>query len=413
MICKKLLLFAIVIFFFACTKNNSASDSNSNDPASLPVISGFSPLAAPVDSIVTITGAHFNLDITKDIVKFNGTVAIVKSATDAQLIVVVPTGASMGKITVTVGSNTATSGANFTVSDQWTLKSGFPGSFMGNVSSFGIGNKLYVGMGEGAGTGNLGVWLQEFWQYDAIADVWTQKADYPGVSTGLGAGFSIGNKGYVVMNPDSTGNSLWQYDTSLNTWTRKTAFPGNSQLGIVAFSVNNYGYVGLGMSNNFWQYDPVADSWTQKGNFPGMASTYAASFVIGNYAYVGSGMNGLNTSSGSAEFFRYDPSSDTWTQKADFPGGGRNSASAFAIADYGYLGTGYNLNGVYLNDFWQYNSSSDSWIQKKNFGGGARSEASGFAGVYQGYLGFGWGQAHMVGQNTYSSTYIDIWQYQP
>src|ERR1700733_5139255 len=197
---KILLLFPLALYFYSCSKHSSATNSNGGGTTNLPVISGFNPSSAAVDSFVTITGSNFSTDITQDIVKFNDTIAIVNSASVSQIVVVVPPGASNGKITVTVLNQTATSVANFTVSDHWSLMRGFPGSLMGNVVSFRVGNKLYLGLGEGAGTSNLGVWQNEFWQYDAIANVWTRKADYPGVSTGFGVGFSIADKGYVVMN---------------------------------------------------------------------------------------------------------------------------------------------------------------------------------------------------------------------
>jgi N-acetylneuraminic acid mutarotase len=215
------------------------------------------------------------------------------------------------------------------------------------------------------------------------------------------------------MNYDSSGAPLWQYDTDVNTWTRKANFPAEPRLGAISFGVNGYGYVGLGTYKDFWQYDPVADSWTQKANYPGTSPTYAASFVIGNYAYIGAGMNGNNTPSGSTEFYQYDPSTDAWTQKTDFPGGGRNSPAGFAIDGNGYLGTGYDLNGHYLSDFWKYNPSTNTWSGIKDFGGGIRADASGFATAHQGYLGFGDGGTHQLSNGYYGSPYFDFWQYQP
>ena len=96
------------------------------------------------------------------------------------------------------------------------------------------------------------------------------KANYPGIATGYGVGFSVAGEGYVVMNPDTNGhNSLWQYDTASNKWSQKADFPGSPELGIVAFGLNNYGYVGLGVlseygTNAFYQYDPASDTWNKK-----------------------------------------------------------------------------------------------------------------------------------------------------
>jgi N-acetylneuraminic acid mutarotase len=417
MISNKLLLFAFVIFTLSCSKNNSTTGSAliSNAPTLLPTISGFNPAASPVDSLVTITGTNFSSDVSKDQVLFNDTLAVVKSATSTQLNVIVPAGASTGKITVAVGTGSVNSAAIFTVTDHWTLQNVFPGSFMGNALTFQIGNKVYLGMGEGAGSNNLGTWLKEFWQYDVIAKAWTQKASFPGKTGGYQVCFTAGDKGYVALNFDVSGNlSLWQYDTALNTWSQKANFPGDPEYGMVAFGINNYGYLGLGgTSPIIWQYDPAADFWTQKVNFPGTASSYPVSFVIGNYGYVGTGMNGLNTATGSQEFFQYDPSSDTWNKRADFPGVGRNMAAGFAIGNFGYLGTGFGVNGNELSDFWQYNPSSDRWIQKNDFGGGIRGQAIGFSGAGQGYLGFGIGVQHQVEPNVTSASFDDLWEYQP
>ena len=57
--------------------------------------------------------------------------------------------------------------------------------------------------------------------------------------------------------------------------------------------------------------------WTQKTNFSGAPRYHSVAFAIGNKIYVGTGWN--NTSYYN-DFYEYDPASDTWTQKANFPG---------------------------------------------------------------------------------------------
>ena len=386
-------------------------------PKPLPVITNFSPVSGAVDTIVTITGAHFNADISKDIVKFNGTTAVIKSGSESQLIVAVPSGASTGKITVMVDTGTAISAQDFTMiaGNQWTLLTTFPGTFMQSMTSFQIGTKLYIGIGQ-ASAGNL----TEFWEYDISSGVWTQKADYPAMSLPKqGAGFSVGNKGYVIMSPDTLGYPVfWEYDPAADKWTAKGYFPQTLQQGMIAFTIDNYAYVGPGGdgpsgSRKVWQYDPVANSWTRKSDYPGAGTTWPAVFTIGHYAYVGTGMTGMNTVTGSKDFYRYDPSSDTWTRKADFPGVGRNSAAGFAIGNFGYLGTGVSNNG-YVADYWQYNPSADTWKQIKDFGGSYRGSAIACSGNQQGYAGFGMGSLHQAGPfGAYNNTYIDLWQYQP
>ena len=101
----------MLVFSFSCKKTSDEPNTpppvtdTTKPPKPLPVITGFSPVTGAVDTTVTITGAHFSADITKDIVKFNGTTAVVKSGSDAQLVVTVPAGATTGKITVTIDTS--------------------------------------------------------------------------------------------------------------------------------------------------------------------------------------------------------------------------------------------------------------------------------------------------------------------
>lgn len=80
-----------------------------------PVISEITPDSAPVDSIVIIKGKFFSPDKDNNIVSFHGTTAVVTDATDTQLTVTVPAGATTGKITVDVNGTTVTSANDFTV----------------------------------------------------------------------------------------------------------------------------------------------------------------------------------------------------------------------------------------------------------------------------------------------------------
>jgi YD repeat-containing protein len=75
----------------------------------------FTPDSGPIGAAVTINGTGFSATASQDTVKFNGTAATVSSATNRQLTVMVPTGATAGPISVTSPNGTATSSVNFTV----------------------------------------------------------------------------------------------------------------------------------------------------------------------------------------------------------------------------------------------------------------------------------------------------------
>ena len=78
-------------------------------------ISGFSPTSGPAGTSVTITGAGFNATPANNAVMFNGTAASISSSSATSISTTVPTGATTGRIQVTVAGVTATSAQDFVV----------------------------------------------------------------------------------------------------------------------------------------------------------------------------------------------------------------------------------------------------------------------------------------------------------
>ncbi len=78
-----------------------------------PLISSFSPASGPVGTTVTITGGNFSTTAANNIVYFGATKATVTSATNTQLVVTVPAGATFESITATVNGLTGYSSKPF------------------------------------------------------------------------------------------------------------------------------------------------------------------------------------------------------------------------------------------------------------------------------------------------------------
>ena len=115
----------------------------------------------------------------------------------------------------------------------------------------------------------------------------------------------------------------------------------------------------------------------------------AVGFSIGSKGYIGTGYGNVYSNTPyRKDFWEYDPSTDSWTQKADFGGTARYFAAGFSIGTKGYIGTGYNSSGP-LKDFWEYNPTSNIWTRKADFGGVARGAATGFSIGSMGYIGTG------------------------
>ncbi|MEM6261628.1 MAG: kelch repeat-containing protein [Bacteroidota bacterium] len=215
---------------------------------------------------------------------------------------------------------------------------------------------------------------------------------------------------------DVYSGSGWQKNCPLsssggvtNEWTQMPDLTGNDRLSAVGFSINGKGYVGTGsrgiplVKQDFWEYDPVSNTWTQKRNYPA-SITDAFAFSIGDKGYVGGGRDGSFISLNTLR--AYNPGTNTWTSMANLPGGGRYDAIGFSINGIGYMGTGTRRVNPTANakDFHAYDPVSNSWTQMANFGGAGRHSAVGFAVNGKGYVGLG--QA----SNTY---YKDFWSYDP
>jgi len=245
----------------------------------------------------------------------------------------------------------------------------------------------------------------------AFAQTWTQKASAPFAGNEGGGAFTIGANIYFASGKD---RSFYLYDQSADTWTQKADLPGDTKTRtyLTAFAVSGKGYVGLGISEigtmkkDFWEYDPTADSWTQKADFPGGIRIQAASFVINSKAYVGGGAD--VTGGYFNDFYAFDPSSNTWTKKAKIQttGGYANIASpaSFSLGGFGYF-VGGERGPVEYHNTAQYDPVNDKWKQKASLPGNNRVAATGFSYGHLGYVGFG--------MTMFTTGYDDFFSYDP
>lgn len=115
-----LLVLAFTLTFVGCGDDNpTGSNGDDNGDGGAPTISSVEPAYADFGETVTITGENFASSASGNTVTFSPDVeATIESASSTELTVTVPEGTEDGPISVTVGSETATSSASFAVVPQ-------------------------------------------------------------------------------------------------------------------------------------------------------------------------------------------------------------------------------------------------------------------------------------------------------
>jgi len=280
--------------------------------------------------------------------------------------------------------------------NTWSPSASFAAGERERAVSFTIGGRGYVG----TGIDSADNCKKDFWEYDPGTNSWTQKADFLGVARRDAVGFAIGSRGYIgtgittsVAWLGTKKKDFWEYNPITNTWTAKENWPGNFGQGVYyasSFTSNTKGYIVCGKlgpsyySNELWEYDPVSDNWDQKDNFPGGTRYGGVAVSISGKGYYGCGSD---ENYYCKDWWEYDPQSENWTKKADFPGAPRFNAAGFTIEGRGFVGLG--TDGGYQKDFYEYNPASNSWQQKADYMGSARRSVVAFGIGGFGYVGTG------------------------
>lgn len=300
----------------------------------------------------------------------------------------------------------------------FTTLTSIPGTnqeFDGGIA-FELNGSIYAG---------AGFYGKKIHQYNIGTDTWSAKNDLPGsvYSRTSAQAFTLNGKAYVLngddINPSTfTSTKLldfYEYNESGDTWVSKPAPPFTYRRGAAVFVIDNKAYLVGGydntntLTNTTWEYDGT--TWTQKANVPTTNLGQASSFVLNNLGYVACGLTKVTTTSQTNLLFQYNPSTDTWTSKAAFPGAVRAGAMGFSAGGQGFCGLGSNVNSsfqfVYHNDFYGYDPASNSWsLVPTTFPGTSRQSAMAVSYNNKAYIGAGW--SFLGGTNSYFSDWYEF-----
>jgi len=200
--------------------------------------------------------------------------------------------------------------------DSWTTLEPMPTAETGLRAAV-VNDKIYV------------VGKEVNYDYDPAADTWTTRTPMSTPRSGFGVAVCQ-DKIYCIGGYTSgweTGiNEV--YDPSTGTWETRTSMP-TSRTQIVANEVDGKIYVMAGytfphpsfptLCNKTEVYDPTTDSWTEKAqmpNYQGVAMADDASAVVDNKIYV-FGCSQLESNTLFTKI--YDIETDTWSSGTIMP----------------------------------------------------------------------------------------------
>lgn len=166
---------------------------------------------------------------------------------------------------------------------------------------------------------------------------------------------------------------IWQKLASIGGVGRHRTIGGNAW---------NKGYMGLGHVNgagadisyqDWWEYNPSTDSWSQKADYP-LPNHGAVSFNLDNQIYVGGG------SALAGEFYVYDPIVNTWSAISSCPFS-PGDVQGFAAAGKGYV--------MFQNQLAAYDPQNNSWSLQANLPVNASNWSCSFSNGSSGFVKIG------------------------
>jgi hypothetical protein len=229
---------------------------------------------------------------------------------------------------------------------------------------FDRGNKYYMSrFNPGPGYGDERI----FYAHDIVTGETDALPEFPGTLTTESAFVVVGDKMYLLGGRTSSvvSSQFWELNLTTGVWKNKGSLPGGARASTVAVVIDDRVYFGMGYDYIYYNGQPAKrykDDWysmnpagngsiaAERADFPGLKRREADGFAMNNKIYVGWGRSSAGTYLN--DFWEFNPSSNTWTQRADCPAdhGGPSNMDAFALGDRAFFVRGW------LGECWRYDN---------------------------------------------------------
>lgn len=155
--------------------------------------------------------------------------------------------------------------------DKWKQRPSFPAAVRHHPYQFAIGDYVYAGFGHGSGPG-LNIY-NDWYRYDPANQEWTQMASLPAEGRVAGTQFSYNGKGYVLSGDGDNHSFMdtgefWEYDPVADSWTELPPHPGTSRWAPSSFVIDDYVYFMTGLSQSL-----VEDTYVWRYSMDGIPPT--------------------------------------------------------------------------------------------------------------------------------------------
>ncbi len=158
-------------------------------------------------------------------------------------------------------------------------------------------------------------------------------------------------------------SSVEEYDPTTNTWTKKTSM-SNAKSWAKAVTINNKIYV-LWVWQSLDEYNPITNTWTTKQYSINYLNSTSSVLVLNNKIYVIWWNWNIWD---EKDLIVYDPTTDTWTQKASMNIWRSSHSSVVYNWKIYVVWWQYLVNGSWkrTNTVEMYDPTTDTWIQKSS-----------------------------------------------
>ena len=254
-----------------------------------------------------------------------------------------------------------------TLSNAWISRESIPA--IGSTSKKKPVKKgaTLVMAGDGMVYGAKGNGTLEWWQFDPVANTWTEKASVlsgaKALKEGVGsAAVTIGSDDYVYLLRGSATWDFMRYKVGTDAWETRAPAPGGVSTkaykngSSICYDGSDTIYCLKGSTNEFAAYSITGDNWVTKDPLPFIAPPGTKKKKVkdgSGMAFAGGTVYALK-GGGTNEFWTYKTGEHKWYTGTEVPAGAKRVKGGGALTAARDISRLFGFRGNNTLEFWSY-----------------------------------------------------------